>query len=661
VYKNSLSVLKSLTNRQFLRVIQGLSFTIISLISYSQVVDSIALKHIYYQPDTAIEEGYLYIINHRGDTFIYRPFQDEGENIRKQKAQQFYDSLKVKFENRKITRELYRILFTDTAKKQKVQRVINPENFSIYEDKIIRNITVKHLNVFGTSVDDTIAARLTFPERLANNVHIKTGIRVIQRNMLIKEGDRLNPYLLFENERLIRDLPYIEDARFLITDLNNHSDSVDILLIVKDVWPAGFGFQINDLNSGNLSVWHTNTFGLGHQFRSDIFYNTAKDNPFGYDVSYSVASVFGSYISTDLLYVNRWNTETYKIDLYRSFLTSTINWAGAAHLEKTKTEQDILLKDTTLEGISFEYHYHDLWLGRSFEIMDHYGRIPQKMNFFIASRILYNNFLKAPETSQNYLYRFHNKTLWLFSIGLSKQGFYRSSFIYGFGRAEDVPFGFLVKLTGGWEKSQYMSRPYMALSASGAINIRSFGYAYNVLEFGSFYNNQQVEQGVFHLVTKYYTDLFKIKRFAFRQFVTFDYTLGINRYEDEYTTLENRGGINGLKSRYLRGDEKVALKLESVLFTPYKLIGFRVALFASADMGIIKGSNFASVNNRLFSGIGIGVRIRNENLVFNTIQLKYTWYPYLPNEAVYYNFTAEGEPRLRLRNLYMDEPQIVNF
>lgn len=650
--KNILPVL----HRLLLPVIQGLFLLTFSAISHAQVVDTIINK-----PDTTIEEGYLYIINHHGDTLIYRPYQDEDETIRRPRSQQFYDSLKVKFESRRITRELYRVLFNDTSRKTRVQRVISPENFNVFENKTVRNITVKYLNVFGSSVDDTLISDLTFPERLANNIHIKTGIKIIQRNLLIKEGERLNPYLLFENERLIRDLPNIEDARFLITDLNNHNDSVDILLIVKDVWPIGFGAQINDLNSGNISLWNSNVFGLGHLFRSDIFYDIRKDNHFGYDVSYSIASLAGSFISTDLLYVNRWNTETYKIDLYRNFLTSTINWAGAAHIEKTKTEQDVLLRDTTLEGIHIEYQYHDFWLGRSFEISDHYGRVPQKINFFIASRILLNNFSEAPETDENYLYRFHNKTLWLFSMGLSKQGFYRSSYIYGFGRAEDVPFGYLVKLTGGWEQSQYKGRPYLALSASGAFNLNRIGYAYNMLEAGSFFYNQQAEQGVFHAVTKYYTNLFRINRFAFRQFLTFDYTLGINRYDDEFTTLENRGGINGLRSRYLRGDEKLALKLESVLFTPYKLIGFRIVLFASANLGVIKGSSFVSSNNRLFSGIGLGIRIRNENLVFNTIQLKYTWYPYLPNEALYYSFTAEGEPRLRLKNLYMDEPRIVNY
>jgi len=111
----------------------------------------------------------------------------------------------------------------------------------------------------------------------------------------------------------------------------------------------------------------------------------------------------------------------------------------------------------------------------------------------------------------------------------------------------------------------------------------------------------------------------------------------------------------------MRGEEKKVLKLESVMFTPYQPLGFRVALFAFADLGTIKGSFFPESNNQIYSGIGLGLRLRNERLVFNTLQLKFTWYPSVPDEASYHSFVVSGEPRLQMQNFFMEKPQVIGY
>jgi hypothetical protein len=170
-----------------------------------------------------------------------------------------------------------------------------------------------------------------------------------------------------------------------------------------------------------------------------------------------------------------------------------------------------------------------------------------------------------------------------------------------------------------------------------------------------------MEQGAVHLMLKYFTDIQRINRFQFRHFITAEYLMGINRDEDEYVSIETRGGIAGLGSRYLRGDAKKVLNFESVAFTPYQLLGFRFVFFAFADLGTITGSFFPESNNRLFSGLGLGLRLRNERLVLNTLQLKFTWYPSVPEEARYHSITASGEPRLQMLNFFMDKPQVIRY
>ena len=610
-------------------------------------------------PDTTTD--FVRLIHEREDSLLYLPFIKENGNNLNSKTRAFYDSLRIKAENKRFTRELYRALFIDTARKAPAQKTLNLESFKLYENKIIRTITIKRLDVFGPTIEDTALTTTKVIKKMGNDLHINTHLRVVQRSLLFSEGDRLNPFLLFDNERLIRDLPYIEDARFLIQESMTPSDSVDVIVLVKDVWPIGIGFELTDIQAGTVSLWHTNLLGFGHQFGAKLFYDNRRDQIFGTSLLYSDANIFGSFVKGNLYFADRWNLNTYRLDLTRNFIASEINWAGAAVLEKTKTVQDLGTRDTTIENIHLDYQNYDLWVGRSFEIGSRTGLWPAKTNLIMAGRFLHTNYNQGSETIEDSLYRFQDRTQTLVSLGFSQQGFYRSNLIYSFGQTEDVPFGFLFKFTGGIEQGPYKYRPYFGLSASGGYNARRLGYFYGLAEFGSYTFEHKLEQGAFHLLLKYFTNLQKINRFQFRHFITAEYLMGINREPDEYVTLEYRNGITGLGSRYMRGEEKKVLKLESVMFTPYQPLGFRVVLFAFADLGTIKGSFFAESNNQIYSGIGLGLRLRNERLVFNTLQLKFTWYPSVPDEASYHSFVVSGEPRLQMQNFFMEKPQVIGY
>jgi hypothetical protein len=615
-------------------------------------------------PDTAVYSpatDYVRLIHEREDSLLYLPYKKENGNHTDDRTRAFYDSLRIRAENKRFTRELYNALFTDTSRKAPVEKTLNLESFKIYENKIIRKVTIKRLDVFGPTIDDTTLTTGKPVKIMGNNLHINTNLRVIRRSLLFREGDKLNPFLLFDNERLLRDLPYIGDARFLIQESELPSDSVDVVILVKDVWPIGVGAELSDFQAGNVSLWHANVLGFGQQFEAKLFWDNSKDQVFGTGLLYSDANILGSFIRGNLYFADRWNLKTYRLELNRNFIASDINWAGATIVEKTESIQDLGMRDTTIEEIKLSYLNYDLWVGRSFEIGSRTGLWPAKTNLFMAGRFLHTNYTENPETQEDTLYRFQDKTQMLVSLGFSQQGFYRSNLIYSFGQTEDVPFGFLFKFTGGIEQGPDKYRPYFGLSASGGYNAGRLGYLYGLAEFGSFVFDHNLEQGAFHLFIKYFTDLQKINRFQFRHFITAEYLMGINRDADEYVTLENRGGISGLGSRYLRGDEKKSVKLESVMFTPYQLLGFRFAFFAFADVGTIKGSFFPDSNDRLFSGIGLGLRLRNERLVFNTLQLKFTWYASVPDEAGYRSFVASGEPRLQMQNFFMDKPQIIRY
>jgi hypothetical protein len=90
----------------------------------------------------------------------------------------------------------------------------------------ISEIHVSHQEIFGP--DDNLPAR--FPWRTVNRLHIDTAEVVIKRELLFKEGDRLNPDLLRETLRNLRALDYFRDERIECTLVEPDKVRVDVYL-----------------------------------------------------------------------------------------------------------------------------------------------------------------------------------------------------------------------------------------------------------------------------------------------------------------------------------------------------------------------------------------------------------------------------------------------
>ena len=121
---------------------------------------------------------------------------------------------------------------------------------------------------------------------------------------------------------------------------------------------------------------------------------------------------------------------------------------------------------------------------------------------------------------------------------------------------------------------------------------------------------------------KWFSNLFLFRRSRIRQFLAFNYTQGWNRGEgsDEMIRFTHDNGLQALKE-YVTGTNRMILNTETVVFTPYQPLGFRIAVFGFADFGLI-GYSPNIFKNDFFTSFGVGVRLRNERLVFNTVQIR---------------------------------------
>ncbi len=171
----------------------------------------------------------------------------------------------------------------------------NDLSFVSFEGKIIRNIEVQRLD-FGTLITDTAHNFKNTFTKLANSAHHKSREFVIRNNLFFKKGDHLQAYLMADNERHLRDQPYIQDAKIFVFPSNANSDSVDILIRTKDVLSIGGSFEVHNPRSFEMSVKEENLGGSGSSIAAGLLYNQERRKHAGYAAEYIYRNIGGSFI-----------------------------------------------------------------------------------------------------------------------------------------------------------------------------------------------------------------------------------------------------------------------------------------------------------------------------------------------------------------------------
>ncbi len=575
---------------------------------------------------------------------------------------QFYDSLRYKAGRHYLLQTIHDFLIVPTRESKllendKVNDIENP--FLQYRGKEIDNVIIRQLNVFGTAVDDTVSLNVSWYKDFANWMHIFTKKEIIHENLLFEKGDSLDPLLLADNERVLRNLQYIKDARILV-NTQKDSQKVDVIVITQDVWSKGYNVDLKSINSGEIRLFDNNIFGIGHRFQADLMFDYLTQENFGYQTSYKLNNLMGSFIDARFFYLDAFENFSYGMHFSREFYSYKTRWVGGVTAYKRETVQNIRKEDTMLLNVPLNYVEHDAWIGYGFPISSQKGDFKDRNRLVLSARYNRNKFFEGPEVSERYNYHYHNNHLFLANVSFSRQNFYKTALIYGFGQTEDIPVGDLLGYTFGWEADEFFRRFYSGINLKHGNYYPNFGYLSNSLNFGGFIYDGSFEQGVLNFRSSYISKLFEIDNLKLRQFVNLQYKYGINRFSDEYIRFDRRKDIRGFDESNLFGDKKLVLKLETVGFTNLFYYGFRFAVYGFMDFGFIGPESKLIFKNPLHSGFGLGFRVRNENLVFQTFQIRLGYYPDLSfgNSLL---FKMSGEKTLEPERYTPTAPGTINF
>ena len=173
-------------------------------------------------------------------------------------------------------------------------------------------------------------------------------------------------------------------------------------------------------------------------------------------------------------------------------------------------------------------------------------------NFISAVRFIRIRYLEKPIEMYDPQHMFSNEDFYLASIGISTRKYVQDKYIFKFGVTEDVPVGKVYSLTGGYQEKNNTGRLYFGARISLG-NYYPWGYLSFQLRIRNFLSWIHIaEQGVFTAGVNYFTGLFEIGKWKFRQFVKPQVNIGINRFPYESLTLNDGYGIDGFNSSALQ-------------------------------------------------------------------------------------------------------------
>jgi len=182
------------------------------------------------------------------------------------------------------------------------------------------------------------------------------------------------------------------------------------------------------------------------------------------------------------------------------------------------------------------------------------------------------------------------------------------------------------------------------------------------LEYGTFLNSLKTEQSVINANITYFTRLIEIGEWKFRQFVKQEATIGINRFSYDNLTLNKGFGMDGFNSTTLSGNSRMMLTFQTQSYAPWNFIGFRFGPFISYSIGMLGDIQSGFKESKTFSHIGLGVLIKNANLIINTFQFSISYYPSIP--GVGYNvfkLNSLKSTGFGFRDFEIEKPAIVIY
>lgn len=610
---------------------------------------------------------------------VYRKKKHKKENVRDTVKQSdvvfmpdslIQDTLKYEFskikqvaERRKWTKELYKMIFINPRKYNIdiVETENSEDRYQPYRGKIIRDIHVKVLPPFGTSVNNTASLQqdsLQWLLALANSVHQRSAERVIRKQMTVKSGMSVDPFELVQNEQLLKDMSNVDDALIGIKEVPSDSLLVDLIVICKDEFSWTGEVWSNFLNAVDLGIETKNLFKLGHTLHYEAGYRGRKDQKWGNLIEYEAANVMGSRMDFYGMYENTYEQEVLRVQMDKRFLTYKTKWAGGAAYSRVYSSKTLVDRDITKPIELFNYRLWDFWGGKSFFLNEKfsYNRI-----LYLTGRYTGTSFVDRPLVTSDSNHFYYDRNQIMGALTFTKIKYFKANLIYDFGRTEDIPSGLSGTLLFGYEKSDFTEYGYLGTEWHYSWFDKYADKFYSwYAALGTFLNGYTAESGVFKAGAQYISPLYELSRHRARFYTNLDYVLGTKRNPDDFIYFED-ANIRGFDTDTIRGTQRLSGSMSATLFLPYIKRGFRASITGFVDWGVLARDDKSLFKSQTYWGVGFSLNIRNDNLILKNLSIRFAFYPKVPPDIHCIEVNASSRRKTGFHDYRVYKPDAIKY
>lgn len=523
-----------------------------------------------------------------------------------ERTERFYDSLRSKTGRTGFSRMLYSSVFRRKRDTTATGRIVDEtEQLRRYEGRTIRDIILDRHDIY-----DQTDTRI---KRLLNNTHVQTRRKVINRDLLFGSGDPVDPQQLVTNKQLLLYRPYMAEVYFNVVPDELDSTIVDIVIYTRDKWSIGGKVIFKNRGRSMLELYDDNFLGTGNHLGVNTSFDRKEKKYEGNGVEYNIPNLLGSFYTADIYAGKFFFDEVLQASLYKNFINPTDYELGMA-LGWDRFDYYMLYADST---DLVKRKSADVWGGKSFHL--------KKINssIYLTGRYSYATHPVRPHTTADFNPAFQNYNMMLYGLGLYREKFYAANMIYGYGFQEYLAAGYRAELVGGYRWGEFKDGYYIGFSAHKG-GFHNLGFFRGGVDVGTFVDRRtgKLWQTAIDVEFKWFSNLFQVGRSNMRQFITLNHTRGWHRGQgnNEVIKFTRENGPRTI-TEWNIGTVRSVLNTETVIFTPFKPLGFRTAIFGWADVATL-GTETNIFRNSFYSTFGVGLRLKNERLTFSAIEIR---------------------------------------
>ena len=540
-----------------------------------------------------------------------------------------------------------------------------------YTGKRINSITIEQHD-FLTSIDSKDSKMKDLFSKLGNSLQSNSKSRAIKENLFFKEWDVFDPSIIAYNEKWLRDLSYIQDAKIMAMITPYDTNQVDIIVVTKDLFSYGGEVLLNNKDAYSAKLNNINLLGSGNSVQViQNFENERKPKSgWGYDVGLS--NILGTFISVNAgvnqfgnnLVNNDLSAKKNYISVQRPILHPNSKWLGGMEYLETVNENVFPGKWDSIfdQQLNYNLKHKDIWVG--YQLTKNKKQINiNEYRQFIQYRHLENNFKERPNDYLLQLDRnYQNLKANFLSYTLVKQSVYRTRYLYGLGRYEDLPIGQSLTWTTGQYKIEQDHSAYLGFKFEQYKLSKKENYTHIIANIASSYINQSLQDIRFLSSLEQFSKLKYLNNgLGYRQIINLSFTQTLRNKYNESLRINSIYGIPQLNKEQIKGGTRISSNWETVFYNNRALWGFKSAPFVFGNITYIRTMGDPILKGDIFTAIGSGLRVRNENLVFGTIELKGCYFPRTNQQLSPWNFSLITNLRYKYNSNIVEKPNFVEI